>query len=144
MTTAADTQLYIEQHLKAAAWHILQTLALGLLAAGFALFGQECLEGARPLFPLIDQNFVLWQASYVLVLLVIGLIWFSVLLRNIHLRQDYKRHLRAHLQREEIKAEREAKALAAKLEKLAALEALNAANDPPPRPKTGHSNKFDY
>lgn len=140
MTTASDTQLFLEERLKACGWQIAKTIGLGVLAAGFSLFGQDYLESARPLFTMIDQNFALWQTAYVLVLLVMGLLWAAALLQKINLRQDTKRHIRTHLQREAQKATRDAKIQAARQARLDAA----AANEPPPRPKPGRSTKFDY
>lgn len=141
MSTASDTQLFLEERLTACCWHIAKTVALGALAAGFGVFGQECLLRARPIFPLIDQNYVLWQTAYMLVLMVMGLIWAAALLQKINLRQDYQRHIRMHRQREEQKAARAARIQAVREERQ---QKAQAAYEPPPRPKQERSSKFDY
>lgn len=137
--SALDTQLFLQERLKTCGWQIAKTVAMGIAAAGLAMFGQECLLRARPLFSLIDQNFSLWQTGYVLVLMVMGLLWAAALLQKINLLQDCQRHISMHRQRELQKAAREAKAMAARQEKQ-----KQVTKEASPRVKPTRSTKFDY
>eukprot|EP01036_Dinobryon_divergens_P005942 gene5942-7878_t len=83
MNYASDTQTMLDQRLKTTGWQIAQTVVLGLLAGCLSLFGQVCLERARPIFPALDQNFAAWQSGYTVVLMVIGIVWLVVLLTQL-------------------------------------------------------------
>jgi hypothetical protein len=147
MTYASDTQDLLDQRVKTTGWQIAQTVALGLMAACLALFGQACLARARPLFPFIDQNYAAWQSGYTLALLAIGVVWVVAMLQKISFFQDCVQRLRIQQRLDEQYAVRAQKAEAARLEKQAAhAEAVVAKALPlAARPdKTARSNKFDY
>ncbi|MES2262976.1 MAG: hypothetical protein V4724_31005 [Pseudomonadota bacterium] len=138
MNNASDTQLLWEQHLATCGWHIAGTVALGVLAACLGLFGQHCLLQARPIFPLIDQNFALWQSGYVLILLVIGVVWTAAVLQKISYFQDCLQRIKLQRQLDE---RNEARARRAEEEKREQQQAMAAAM---PLRHGGRSRKFDY
>lgn len=100
MTTQFDHNTYLDRHddpmhfweqrIKASRWMIVKTFALGVLAAVLAVFGQGWLEHAAPLFPFISQNYGLWQAGYLLSLVVIFLLWSAAMLQKMGLLQNSK------------------------------------------------------
>jgi hypothetical protein len=148
MTELTAPPIDLNQRLTACSWQIARTVALGLAAAGLAMFGEECLAEARPIFPLIDQNYGLWQAAYFGVLLLMGLVWAAAILQRVGLYQDCQRHIRMQQELEEV---RERRALKAQQDKEAreAREAVRQAKEEElhqPRflSRRGRSNKFDY
>ncbi|MCU6496353.1 hypothetical protein LPN04_00940 [Rugamonas sp. A1-17] len=100
-----DLQQFWNQRVKASRWLIVKTLTLGLLAAVCGVLGQGWLEDASPLFPIISQNYGLWQAGYLLALLVVFLIWSAAmlqkfsLLRNSKQGRDMQRRIDEHNER---------------------------------------------
>lgn len=94
MTTATDQyeapQQFWNQRVKASRWLIVKTTGLGVLAAICGVLGQGWLENASPLFPIISQNYGIWQAGYLLALLVIFLIWAAAMLQKFSLLQNSK------------------------------------------------------
>jgi hypothetical protein len=148
MTDLAEPQINLDQRLTASGWHIARTIALGLAAAGLAVFGEECLAQARPIFPLIDQNYGLWQAAYVGVLLLMGLVWAAAVLQKVSIYQDCQRHIRMQKELEEIRERRALKAQQEREEREAKRkareEALEDFSQPRFQPRSRRSNKFDY
>lgn len=147
MTYASDTQALLDQRLKTTGWQIAQTVVLGLLAACLSLFGQVCLERARPIFPALDQNFAAWQSGYTLVLMVIGAVWLVAMLQRISFFQDCLERLRSQRRLDEQYAVRKQQAdearLAREAEK-AAREAEAEAARAAKLNKSARSTKFDY
>jgi hypothetical protein len=100
MTTEIDHTPYLDmqddplhfwqQRIKASRWMIVKTIALGTLAAVLGVLGQGWLEDAAPLFPFISQNYGVWQAGYLLSLIVIFLLWAAAMLQKIGLLQNSK------------------------------------------------------
>lgn len=147
MTYASDTQELLDQRVKTTGWQIAQTVALGLMAACLALFGQACLARARPIFPFIDQNYAAWQSGYTLVLLLIGVVWVVAMLQRISFFQDCLQRLRIQQRLDEQYAIRAQKTEEARLAKQAAHAAAAVAKALPQaaRPdKAARSGKFDY
>ena len=72
---ADDPLEFWDQRIKASRWMIAKTMALGLAAAGVAVLGQGWLEDASPFFPVIKQNYGIWQGGYVLALIAVFLLW---------------------------------------------------------------------
>ena len=85
-----DPLQFWEQRIKASRWMIVKTFALGALAAGLGVLAQGWLEHAAPLFPFISQNYGLWQAGYLLSLVVIFLLWSAAMLQKMGLLQNSK------------------------------------------------------
>jgi C4-dicarboxylate-specific signal transduction histidine kinase len=137
----------LDQRLKTTGWQIAQTVVLGLLAACLSLFGQVCLERARPIFPALDQNFAAWQSAYTLVLIVIGIVWLVAMLQRISFFQDCLERLRSQrrlderyaVRRQQAEEARQAKQ-AEKAAREAEAEAVRAAR----LKKNMRSTKFDY
>jgi hypothetical protein len=148
MTDIAEPQIDLDQRLTACAWHIARTVALGAAAAGLAVFGEQCLAEARPIFPMIDQNYGLWQAAYAAVLLLMGLVWAAAMLQKIGIYQDCLRHIRMRKELEEIRERRALKAQQEKEEREAQRKARESVLDdfkqPRFQPRSTRSNKFDY
>ena len=86
-----DPLQFWQQRVKASRWLIVKTLALGVLAAICGVLGQGWLEDASPLFPIISQNYGIWQAGYLLALLVIFLLWSAAMLQKFSLLRNSKR-----------------------------------------------------
>lgn len=148
MNDAADSEIDLDQRLTACGWQIVRTIALGAAAAGLAVFGEECLAEARPIFPLIDQNYGLWQAAYVGVLLLMGLVWAAAMLQKVGIYQDCLRHIRMRKELEEIRERRALKAQQEKEEREARRkareDALEDFKQPRFQPRSTRSTKFDY
>lgn len=148
MTDIAEPQIDLDQRLTASGWHIARTIALGVAAAGLAVFGEECLAEARPIFPLIDQNYGLWQAAYVGVLLLMGLVWAAAVLQKIGIYQDCLRHIRMQKELEAVRERRALKAQQEREEREARLkareEALNELSPVRFQSRRTRSTKFDY
>ncbi|WP_157201658.1 hypothetical protein [Massilia sp. Root418] len=147
MTYASDTQALLDQRLKTTGWQIAQTVVLGLLAACLSLFGQVCLERARPIFPALDQNFAAWQSAYTLVLIVIGLVWLAAMLQRISFFQDCLERLRSQRRLDEqyaVRKQQAEEARQAKAAEKAAREAEAEAARAARLNKGARSTKFDY
>ncbi|MFA9215602.1 MAG: hypothetical protein ACEQSK_00710 [Sphingomonadaceae bacterium] len=148
MNDAVDQQTYLSERLTASGWHIARTIALGIAAAGLAVFGEECLARARPIFPLIDQNYGLWQLAYAGVLLVMALVWAAAVLQKINLYQNCLQHMRQQRQLDELRQRRVLKAQQAKeareAERRARDEQRKAAAPPRFQSRGISSSKFDY
>ena len=148
MNDAVELEIDLNQRLRSSTWHIVGTVAWGLAAAGLAVFGQQCLEQARPIFPLIDQNFGLWQAAYVGVLLVMGLVWAAAVLQKVGIYQDCMRHIRMQRELDEVRERRALKAQQEREEREARLRAkeqeLSELKQPRFQSRAARSTKFDY
>ncbi len=145
MTDVAEPQFDLSQRLTASGWHIARTIALGMVAAVLAIFGEQCLAQARPIFPLIDQNYGLWQTAYAAVLILMGLVWAAAVLQKIHIYQDCLRHMRMQQQLEEVRERRALKAEQDKQAREAARQAREEELKPPRFQSRGaRSTKFDY
>jgi H+/Cl- antiporter ClcA len=105
MTTQHDHTPYLDQlnddprtfwasRIKACRWMIAKTLSLGVLAAGLGILAQGWLEKAAPLFPFISQNYGMWQAAYLLSLVLIFLLWAAAMLQKIGLLQNSKQGMK--------------------------------------------------
>jgi hypothetical protein len=145
MTYASETQSSLDQRVQTTGWQIARTVVLGLLAASLSLFGQACLARARPLFPMIDQNFVAWQSGYSFALLVIGVVWVAAMLQKVNQFQDCLQSLRMQRRLDAQYAVRAQKAAEARRAKEEAIAATQAAEAPPARyDKNARSDKFNY
>jgi hypothetical protein len=147
MTHAADSENDLEQRLTAVGWHIAGTITMGVLAAGLAVFGENCLAEARPIFPLIDQNYGLWQAGYLGVLLLMFIGWAAAVLQRISIYQDCRHHIRMQKQLDELRERRALKAQQDKEAREAAREAARKAREeikPRFQSRGARSTKFDY
>eukprot|EP01032_Pedospumella_encystans_P026893 gene26893-30405_t len=150
MNYASDTQTMLDQRLKTTGWQIAQTVVLGLLAGCLSLFGQVCLERARPIFPALDQNFAAWQSGYTVVLMVIGIVWLVAMLQRISFFQDCLERLRSQRRLDEQYAVRRQQAEQARLAREAekAAKAAREAEADAARAarigKNARSTKFDY
>lgn len=125
MTTAHDHTPYLDQlhddphafwesRIRASRWMIIKTFGLGTLAGGFGVLGQIWLEQAAPIFPIISQNYGLWQGGYLLSLILIFVLWAAAMLQKIGFLQDSKQGLRTQHRIDEQNARREARAQAAR------------------------------
>jgi heme exporter protein D len=122
-----DPMQFWEQRIKASRWMIVKTFALGALAAGLAVLAQGWLEQAAPLFPFISQNYGIWQAGYLLSLVVIFLLWAAAMLQKLGLLQNSKQGRAKQLRiddQNERRLERVAAARARREQELAARETV--------------------
>ena len=91
-TLPSDAPLEFWEHrIKASRWLITKTMALGACAAVLGILGQGWLEQAAPLFPFISQNYGIWQAAYLLSLLIIFFIWAAAMRQKMGLLENSKR-----------------------------------------------------
>lgn len=146
MNHASETSLLLEERLKATGWQIVTTVMWGVMAAVLAIFGQHCLEQARPIFPMIDQNFGLWQNGYAVALLAFALAWLAALMQRLNLLLDCRDRIKVQRRIDEEKARRERAREERRAQQLQAAAAAAAAPEiiRPPRFKPGRSTKFDY
>lgn len=89
-----DPHTFWESRIRASRWMIIKTFCLGVLAGGFGVLGQVWLEQAAPIFPIISQNYGLWQAAYLLSLILIFVLWAAAMLQKVGLLQNSKQGLR--------------------------------------------------
>jgi len=115
---------------------LVRTVTVGAIAASLALFGENSLALARPLFPMIDQIYGSWQGWYIGALLIFGVVWAIALVRQLNGLQYLLTRLKAERRLEQQRALRESRAQAARLE----------PKEPARRPvvRATRSNKFDY
>jgi heme exporter protein D len=102
-----DPQSFWEKRIRASRWMIAKTFMLGVLAATLGVLGQGWLEDAAPLFPFISQNYGLWQAGYLLSLLVTFLLWSAAMLQKVGLLQNSKQGLNTQVRIDQHNARRE-------------------------------------
>jgi len=133
--TALET---LEQNLKDCTRQAGLIVVWGCAAAAMALFGQQSLDHARPIFPMIDQNYGLWQSAYALALLLMCVIWVSAVLQKIGHIQECTLRLKLQRQHDEKLAARRAQALEARR----VFEEEKATR--PPASFRIRSKKFDY
>ena len=86
-----------ERRIKACRWLITKTVALGACAAVLGVLGQGWLEHAAPLFPFISQNYGIWQAVYLLSLLIIFFIWAAAMRQKMGLLENSKKGFKVQL-----------------------------------------------
>lgn len=139
-----DPMQFWEQRIKASRWMLVKTFALGVLAAGLGVLAQGWLEHAAPLFPFISQNYGIWQAGYLLSLVVIFLLWAAAMLQKMGLLQNSKQGRDKQMRIDDQNERR--------LERLAEIRARReqeiAARDTIAKPAyfkaSTRSKKFDY
>ena len=152
MTTQHDHTNYLDhqddplhfwqQRIKASRWMITKTLGLGALAAVLGVLGQGWLEHAAPILPVISQNYGIWQAGYLLALIVIFLLWAAAMLQKIGLLQNSKQGLNMQQridEQNERRAERERAARERREQ-----ERKERETAPTFFKQSARSNKFDY
>jgi len=97
-TVPSDAPLEFWEHrIKASRWLLTKTLALGTCAAVLGVLGQGWLEAAAPLFPFISQNYGIWQAGYLLSLLIIFFIWAAAMRQKMGLLENSKKGFEVQL-----------------------------------------------
>lgn len=92
-TLHADPLHFWEQRVKASRWMMTKTILLGVFAAVLGALGQQWLERAAPLLPIISQNYGVWQLSYLLALILIFLIWALAMRQKMALLENSKHHM---------------------------------------------------
>jgi len=146
----SDIQSDLQTRLNATGWHLFRTVLLGAIAAGLAIYGQHALTEARPIFPLIDQNFGLWQTSYVGAVLLVAVTWLLAMRQKLGLYQNCLHHMKMQRiieEQRQRRAEREEAQRKARAERRAQIEAEREAAravDTPFMRKNARSTKFDY
>ena len=105
-----DAHAFWEQRIRASRWMIVKTFCLGILAGSLGWLGEGWLAKAAPLFPFISQNYGLWQACYLLALLLIFVLWSAAMLQKMNLLQNSKQGLRMQMRIDEQNARREERA----------------------------------
>jgi hypothetical protein len=141
-TTMQDAPLHFwEQRIKASRWLITKTMGLGASAAVLGVLGQGWLEDAAPLFPFISQNYGMWQAGYLIALLIIFFIWAAAMRQKMGLLQNSKRGFQMQSRIAEHNERLAQKALEAKERRLK----MEADRDPMLFFKSAtRGKKFDY
>jgi hypothetical protein len=130
-----------EQRIKASRWLITKTVGLGASAAVLGVLGQGWLEDAAPLFPFISQNYGIWQAGYLLALLIIFVLWAAAMRQKMGLLQNSKRGFDVQTRIAEYNERVAQKALDAKERRLK----MEAERDPMLYFKAAaRGKKFDY
>ena len=137
----ADPLQFWEQRVKATRWMITKTVLLGVFAGVLGILGQGWLERAAPLFPIISQNYGVWQLCYLLALILIFMIWALAMRQKMALLENSKRGMHTQQRIAQHNARRkqvaaEARQRRAEQEKARALE-LAAKQG-------AKSKKFDY
>jgi heme exporter protein D len=154
MTTKFDHDTYLDRHddpmhfwqqrIKASRWMIVKTFALGALAAVLAVLAQGWLEQAAPLFPFISQNYGLWQAGYLLSLVVIFLLWAAAMLQKMGLLQNSKRGRDQQIRIDDQNERQLERKEAARVRREQELAAREASVKPVYFKVSARSKKFDY
>jgi len=139
MNSATDTQSILQQQLKSCGWQLTGTVTMGVIAASLALFGQNSLALARPIFPMIDQIYGAWESWYIGALIIFGLVWAIALVRQLNGLQYLLTRLKAERRLEQQRTLREARAQAARQAPKQAPERIRPLNVHATR-----SSKFDY
>ena len=130
-----------EQRIKASRWLITKTMALGAAAAVLGVLGQGWLEDAAPLFPIISQNYGIWQSGYLLALLIIFLIWAAAMRQKLGLLENSKKGFEVRLRIAEYNERRAQQAQEARERR----QKLEDERDPVSFFKSAtRSKKFDY
>ena len=141
-TVPTDAPLEFWEHrIKASRWLITKTVALGACAAVLGVLGQGWLEHAAPLFPFISQNYGIWQAAYLLSLLIIFFIWAAAMRQKLGLLANSKKGFQVQLRIAEYNERRAQQALEARERR----KRLEEDRDPVLFFKSAtRSKKFDY
>jgi hypothetical protein len=139
MNSVSDTLDILQQQLKSTGWQLTGTVTMGVIAATLALFGQNSLALARPIFPMIDQIYGSWQSWYIGALIIFGLVWAIAVVRQLNALQYLLTRLKAEQRLEQQRALRESRAQAAKQAPKQEPERIR-----PLHVHGGRSNKFDY
>ena len=130
-----------EQRIKASRWLITKTTALGASAAVLGVLGQGWLEHAAPLFPFISQNYGIWQAGYLLSLLIIFVVWAAAMRQKFGLLENSKKGFQVQLRIDEQNERRAQRAREARERR----QKLEEDRDPVLFFKSAsRSKKFDY
>ena len=130
-----------EQRIKASRWLITKTTALGASAAVLGVLGQGWLEDAAPLFPFISQNYGIWQAGYLLSLLIIFVVWAAAMRQKFGLLENSKKGFQVQLRIDEQNQRRAQRAREARERR----QKLEEDRDPVLFFKSAsRSKKFDY
>lgn len=139
---ANDAPLEFWEHrIKASRWLITKTTALGACAAVLGVLGQGWLEDAAPLFPFISQNYGIWQAGYLLSLLIIFFIWAAAMRQKMGLLENSKKGFEVQLRIAEYNERRAQQAREVKERR----QKLEEERDPVQFFKSAsRSKKFDY
>jgi len=137
-----DPHAFWESRIKASRWMIVKTFSLGAVAAALGVLGQGWLEDAAPLFPIISQNYGIWQTIYVLALVLIFLLWAAAMRQKFGLLHNSKQGLATQYRIDEQNARREerARAIRERREQLREERAEHTIY----HKAGGRSNKFDY
>jgi H+/Cl- antiporter ClcA len=136
-----DPLQFWENRVKASRWMITKTAVLGAFAGALGILGQGWLEQAAPLFPIISQNFGIWQLSYLLALIIIFLIWALAMRQKMGLLENSRKgmatqqRIAQHTARRK-QATAEARQRRAEAEKIREREAAAKRGD--------RSKKFEY
>lgn len=130
-----------QQRIKASRWLITKTVALGACATVLGILGQGWLEHAAPLFPFISQNYGIWQAVYLLSLLIIFFIWAAAMRQKMGLLENSKQGFQVQLRIDEQNERRAQRAREARERR----QKLEKDRDPVLFFKSAtRSKKFDY
>jgi len=137
---------HIDLHarLSATGWHIFRTVLLGAVAAALAAYGEQKLTEARPIFPLIDQNFGLWQAAYAAAVLLTVVTWLLAMRQRIGLYQNCLHHIKMQKVIEEQRERREQREQEAREAREARRREMEELRSRPPVRGNTRSTKFDY
>jgi heme exporter protein D len=148
-----DPSEFWDLRIKACRWMIFKTFCLGVLAAALGVLAQGWLEDAAPMFPFISQNYGVWQACYLMGLLLVFVLWAAAMLQKISLLQNSQHGRKTQQRIEEQNARVLAKMQAAKerreqerkeRESTASLIKNSPRNVLHNAPTPKRSNKFDY
>jgi hypothetical protein len=130
-----------EQRIRASRWLITKTMGLGASAAVLGVLGEGWLQDAAPLFPIISQNYGIWQTGYLLALLIIFFIWAFAMRQRLGLLANSKHGFQVQLRIAEYNARRAEQARVAKERR----DKLKEERDPLLFFKRAtRSKKFDY
>ncbi|WP_295993916.1 hypothetical protein [Rugamonas sp.] len=136
MNNAPDTDI-LQKQLESSSWQLAGTVTLGAAALALAIFGQDALAQARPIFPMIDQIYGSWQSWYIGALIILGLVWAVAMVQKINTIQYCMKRLQAQRRIAEQHALRASRAQAAK-------RPAPAQPTKPAPARAGRSSKFDY
>lgn len=84
----------LDWQVKATTRQIIVTVVLGIMAGCLIKFAEHSLSLARPLFPMLDQNFGMWQNAFGAITLVIAFAWLAAMMQKFTLLQDCVRKQR--------------------------------------------------
>ena len=138
-----DPHAFWEQRIRACRWMIAKTFGLGAVAAALAILAQGWLEHAAPIFPVISQNYGIWQSAFLLSLVLLFLLWCAALMQKFGLLQNSKQGLAVQMRIDEHNARREARLQAARDQR----EKLRKEREERSiyhKASGGRSTKFDY